>query len=72
MNLYFHLKLKKYYAIIPNWLHFKLSKFMSGVGDLNPCFGVGIVSSWFVEQINVLDSTRATSFGSVNASQLKI
>lgn len=36
-----------------------------------PSAGMGMVSRWFLVTITVLLSTRATSFGSVRASQLK-
>lgn len=43
---------------LPSWL-------------LAPSAGMGIVSLWFLVTITVLLSTRATSFGSVRANQLK-
>ena len=42
---------------LPNWL-------------FTPPAGMGMVSLWFLVTITVLLSTRATSFGSVRASQL--
>lgn len=55
-----------------------LKDFCISLGDiqfpsmpLTPSFGVGIVSRLLGVDMNVKDSTRATSAGSVRASQLK-
>lgn len=54
----------------PSGVHFNLGKFSDASGVLNPWTGVGIVSICFVVEMNVLDSTLATSFGSVHVNQL--
>ena len=57
---------------LPSWLHFRFFKLHEGSAEVKPCIGVGTVSIWLVVDINVLDSTRATSRGSVSANQLEI
>jgi hypothetical protein len=45
-------------------------RFTFVLGDLKPDFGSGIASKRLAVEITVLNSTRATSCGSVDANQL--
>jgi len=55
---------------LPSEVENMFFRFTFVLGDLKPDFGSGIVSKRLAVEITVLNSTRATSCGSVDANQL--
>ena len=56
---------------LPRGEHLRVGRLIDAQGFEKPCFGVGTVATWLDVEMKVLDSTRATSFGSVHVNQLK-